>query len=155
MIQPSDVVQLLTRWWFVYDNALFAEWPELWASEAHFSVRTDTGTTSYEDFVNADLRGREDVLAWQTDHRMHSPHPLRHSATNVHLVRADGATADFRSYIWVSQIVGGSPSALSTAIVHGSVVLEDDLLRIADLTVVLDTEDSTVLADKDLVPPVA
>lgn len=148
MIQPSDAVQLLTKWWFAYDNALFDEWPDMWSSEPHFSCRTDTGKTAYEEFVNADVNGRDEVLAWQTDHRVNSPHPLRHNGTNVHLTSADDATADFRSYIWVTQIVGGSPSPLSTAIVHGSVVLEDGALRISDLNVVLDTEDSTVLAEK-------
>ena len=88
------------------------------------------------------------MIAWQTDHRMHSPHPLRHNGQNVHLVRADDTTADFRSYIWVTQIVGGSPSPLSTAIVHGSVVVEDGDLKISDLNVVLDTEDSTPLVEK-------
>ncbi len=48
----------------------------------------------------------------------------------------------------MTQIVGGSPSPLSTAIVHGSLVLEDGMLRISDLNVVLDTENSTVLAEK-------
>jgi 3-phenylpropionate/cinnamic acid dioxygenase small subunit len=153
MIQPSDAVQLLTKWWFAYDNALFDEWPEMWSSEAHFSCRTDTGQTAYEEFVNADVRGRDEVLAWQTDHRVNSPHPLRHNGTNVHLTRADDTTADFRSYIWVTQILGGSPSPLSTAIVHGSLVLEGGELRISDLNVVLDTEDSTVLAEKQAAAP--
>jgi hypothetical protein len=79
---------------------------------------------------------------------MRSPHPLRHNGQNVHLTRADDAGADFRSYIWVTQIVGGSPSPLSTAIVEGSLAIEDGVLKIADLNVVLDTEDSTVLAEK-------
>jgi hypothetical protein len=148
MIQPADVQQLISRWWFAYDNALFDEWPAMWAGDAHFSCRTDTGKTAFEEFVNADAVGRDAVIAWQTDHRMHSPHPLRHNGENVHLVRADEGSADFRSYIWVTQIVGGSPAPLSTAIVHGSVVAEGGTLRISDLNVVLDTEDSTVLAEK-------
>jgi hypothetical protein len=148
MIQPADAQQLILKWWFAYDNALFDEWPEMWTSDAHFSCRTDTGTTAYEEFVNADAVGREAVIAWQTDHRLNSPHPLRHNGENVHLVDADDTTARFRSYIWVTQILGGAPSPLSTAIVHGTVAVEDGVLRIADLNVVLDTEDSTVLAEK-------
>jgi len=148
MIEPADVQQLIGKWWFAYDNALFDEWPAMWASEARFSCRTDTGRTAFEEFVNADVRGRDAVLAWQTDHRLHSPHPLRHHGENVHLVRADADSADFRSYIWVTQIVGGSPAPLSTAIVNGSVRLDDGALRISALEVVLDTEDSTVLVDK-------
>jgi hypothetical protein len=148
MIQPADAQQLINTWWFAYDNAYFDEWKGMWTADAHFSCRTDTGTTAFEEFVNADARGRDEVLVWQTDHRLHSPHPLRHNGENVHLTRADDTTADFRSYIWVTQIVGGAPSPLSTAIVHGSVAIEDGVLKIADLNVVLDTEDSTVLAEK-------
>jgi len=148
VIQPSDVQQLVLEWWFAYDNALFDEWPDLWATDAHFSCRTDTGTTAYEEFVNADVVGNASVMAWQTEHRLQSPHPLRHSGQNVHLTRSDDRSAEFRSYIWVTQIVDGSPSPLSTAIVHGSVVVEDEVLRISDLNVVLDTEDSTPLGEK-------
>jgi hypothetical protein len=149
MIQPADVQQLISKWWFAYDNALFDEWPEMWAKDAHFSCRTDTGTTNYEEFVNADVDGRDAVLVWQTEHRLGSPHPLRHGGENVHLMNPAESTSDFRSYIRVSQIISGSPSHLSTAIVHGSVTMEDGVLKIADLNVVLDTEDSTVLAEKE------
>ncbi len=152
MIQPADAQQLINTWWFAYDNALFDEWPGMWSEDAHFSCRTDTGMTAFEEFVNADARGRDALLAWQTDHRLHSPHPLRHNAENVHLTRADDTSADFRSYIWVTQIVGGAPSPLSTAIVHGSLVVEDGVLKLSDLNVVLDTEDSTVLAEKQSGP---
>jgi hypothetical protein len=148
MIQPADAQQLMTRWWFAYDQALFDEWPEMWTSDAHFSCRTDTGATAFEEFVNADAVGRDAVLAWQTDHRLHSPDPLRHHGTNVHLTRADDVSAEYRSYIWVTQIVDGSPAPLSTAIVHGSLAIEDGELKICDLNVVLDTEDSTTLAEK-------
>jgi hypothetical protein len=148
MIQNADVEHLIARWWFAYDNALFDEWPELWASDAHFTCRTDTGKTNFEEFVNAAVSGRVDVLAWQKQHRLDSPHPLRHSGANVHITTATEFDANFRSYIWVTQILGGSPSPLSTAIVDGSVRVEDGVLRIAELNVILDTEDSTVLAEK-------
>ena len=42
----------------------------------------------------------------------------------------------------------GRPSILSTAPVTGSVRIEDGELRIAELIVTLDTEDSTVLGDR-------
>ncbi len=148
MIQPADVQQLMAHWWFAYDNACFDEWKDLWTRDAHFSCRTDTGTTAFEEFVTADAQGLDAVMAWQTDHRLQSPEPLRHGAENVHVLNATATTADYRSYIRVSQIVEGQVSNLSTAIVHGSVAIEDGALKIADLNVVLDTEDSTVLAEK-------
>lgn len=151
MITVADVQQLLHQWWFAYDGALFDEWPGLWTRDAHFSCRSDTGTTAFEEFVTADAVGIDAVLAWQTDHRLHSPHPLRHGAENVHLTSANDSRAEFRSYIRVSHIVGGKVVDLSTAIVHGSVAVEDGVLRLADLNTVLDTEDSTVLATKGIV----
>lgn len=151
MIQPADVQQLLNHWWFAYDNALFDEWPAMWTADAHFSCRSDTGRTAFEEFVTADAQGHDAVLAWQTDHRMHSPHPLRHGGENIHVVDQGDDRATFRSYIRVSQIVGGQVANLSTGIVHGSVAVEDGVLRIADLNVVLDTEDSSVLVTKEAI----
>ena len=109
--------------------------------DVHFSCRTDSGATDYEEFVRADYRGRDAVMAWQTDHREHSPYPLRHNGTNVHVVEQRANEATFSSYIFVSQIVGGV-SPLSTAIVNGAVRVEDDALRISALEVVLDTMES-------------
>ncbi|MCD9624307.1 nuclear transport factor 2 family protein [Rhabdothermincola salaria] len=148
MIQPADVQNLLGKWWFAYDNALFDEWPAMFTSDAHFTCRTDTGTTDYEEFVRADVSGHADVLAWQTQHRLDSPHPLRHNGENVHLTSASDDEAAFRSYIWVTQIVGGAPSPLSTAIVDGTVRVEEGELRIGELNVILDTQESIVLAER-------
>ena len=148
MIHPADVHELVAHWWFAYDNALFDEWPSLFSADARFTCRTDTGTTPYEEFVRADVAGRDAVLDWQTRHRLASPHPLRHHGENVHLTSASETGADFRSYIWVTQIVDGSPSPLSTAVVSGRVLVEDGQLRIDRLDVVLDTEDSTILAER-------
>jgi hypothetical protein len=148
MIHPADVHELLAHWWFAYDNALFDEWPPMLTSDVRFTCRTDTGRTNYEEFVNADFTGRDEVLAWQTEHRLGSPYPLRHNGENVHLTSRSATEAAFRSYIWVTQIVGGSPSPLSTAIVDGRVAVEDGELRIAEMNVVLDTDDSTLLAER-------
>ena len=92
--------------------------------------------------MRADVRGRPAVLAWQEDHRRHSPYPLRHNGTNVHIAGADADGVDFRSYIFVTQIVGGAVSNLSTGRVTGRIRREDDVLRFAGLHVVLDTLES-------------
>jgi hypothetical protein len=148
VIQFADVQNLIGAWWFVYDNALFDEWPAKFTDDAHFVCRTDTGTTVFEEFVRADVTGRDAVLEWQTQHRMGSPDPLRHNGENVHLTSRSDAEASFRSYIWVTQIVGGTPAPLSTAIVEGKVRLDDGSLRISELIVVLDTRDSVVLSER-------
>jgi hypothetical protein len=146
MIDCSAVQNLVMGWWFDYDQGNFDAWPGYFTADAHFSCRTDTGKTDYEEFVNADINGREAVLEWQTDHRKNSPYPLRHNGMNVHVTSATETEAEFRSYIFVTQIVGGGVSNLSTAIVLGRARTEDGALRLADLRVVLDTADSEVFS---------
>jgi hypothetical protein len=147
MIEPAAVQDLMGRWWWNYDEGNFDVLAGLLADDAHFSCRTDTGTTDYEEFVRADYSGRDAVMAWQTDHRRHSPYPLRHNGTNVHIVEQEGDEARFSSYIFVSQIVGGV-SPLSTAIVNGRVRRAGSSLLLAELEVVLDTMDSKPFAER-------
>jgi hypothetical protein len=141
MIEPAALQDVMARWWWNYDEGNFEVLRSLLTDDAHFTCRTDSGTTDYEDFVRADYKGRDAVMAWQTDHRLHSPYPLRHNGTNIHIVEQLGEEAGFSSYIFVSQIVGGV-SPLSTAIVQGRVRREGDELRLAELHVVLDTMES-------------
>ena len=142
MIEPAAVQDLVARWWWNYDEGEFDVLTSLLTEDVHFSCRTDSGTTDYEEFVRADHSGRDAVMAWQTDHRLHSPYPLRHNGTNVHIIEQSSDEASFSSYIFVSQIVGGV-SPLSTAIVNGRVRREGDALLLAELEVVLDTIEST------------
>jgi hypothetical protein len=141
MIEPAAVQDLVGRWWWNYDEGNFDVLTSLLTADAHFTCRTDSGTTAYEDFVRADHSGRDAVMAWQTDHRRDSPYPLRHNGTNVHVVEHSDDEATFASYITVSQIAGGV-APLSTAIVTGRVRREGDAVRLAELHVVLDTTDS-------------
>jgi len=147
VITPSDVQDLVARWWRNYDEGNFDVLTALLTGDAHFSCRTDSGTTDYEAFVRADHRGREAVMAWQVDHRMHSPYPLRHHGTNVHVVDRGDDESGFSSYLFVSQIAGGV-SPLSTAIVNGRVRREGDALLLAELEVVLDTIDSRPFSER-------
>jgi hypothetical protein len=148
MIQPGEAHELLGRWWWHYDAGDFDVLPALLAGDVHFTCRTDTGATVYEDFVRADVRGRDDVAAWQTEHRRQSPHPLRHNATNVHVTAQREGEADYASYLFVTHIVDGAVANLSTGLVTGTVREEDGALRIAALHVVLDTQDSVVFATR-------
>jgi hypothetical protein len=149
VIDATSLHELIGRWWWDYDEGNFDVFPDYFVSDAHFTCRTDTGTTDYEEFVRADVRGREAVVAWQVDHRTHSPYPLRHNGTNVHLVDVRGREADFASYILVTQIAGGV-SPLSTATVTGTVREEDGALRLAALHVVLDTSESVAFGERRL-----
>ena len=93
----STMQDLVARWWLNYDEGNFDVLAELLTEDAHFTCRTDTGTTDYEEFVRSDLPGRAEVMAWQTDHRINSPYPLRHNAANVHVVEDRGDEATFAS----------------------------------------------------------
>ena len=147
MVEPAALQQLIARWWFNYDEGHFETLHELLAEDAHFMCRSDTGATEYEEFIRADVHGRAEVMAWQTDHRRNSPYPLRHNGSNVHLVDVDGHEARFESYIFVTQIVDGTPSNLSSGICRGAVRDEGGTLRICELEVVLDTMSSVLFTD--------
>jgi hypothetical protein len=147
MITLTDVQGVLGHWWYAYDQGDFDVLPTLLTDDIHFSCESDTGTTPFEDFIRADQHGRDDVMAWQTDHRLNSPYPLRHSGTNIHLTRVAGEEADFASYIVVTQIVEGAVSPLSTGLARGTVRREGDVLRIARLRITLDTQSSIPLVE--------
>ena len=147
MIDSTVLMELLGRWWFSYDEGHFDVLASLLTDDAHFTCRTDTGATDYEEFVRADHAGRDAVLDWQRQHRLDSPYPLRHMGQNLH-VTGDGDETIFSSYIFVTQIVAGQVSNLSTGIVTGSARLEDGRARISTLNVILDTESSFVFKEK-------
>jgi hypothetical protein len=147
MMTLTDVQGVIAHWWFAYDQGDFATLTDLLTDDVHFSCESDTGTTPFEAFIRCDTRGRPEVMAWQTDHRLNSPYPLRHNATNIHLTRTESEEADFASYIFVSQIVEGAVSPLSTGLVRGTVRRQDDAVRIADLRVTLDTMSSIPLTE--------
>ena len=147
-IDPIAAQQLVSRWWCAYDEGEFAVLEELLDDDATFRCRTDTGTTSFEDFVRADARGREEILRWQTQHRLDSPYPLRHHATNFHLTGRDGDRARFRHYLAVTQVKDFFPVAVPAGVVTGEIrELGDGSMQLTELEVVLDTMDSVPLRE--------
>jgi hypothetical protein len=147
-VDPIAAQQLLARWWSAYDEGEFDVLTELLDESATFRCRTDTGATDFEDFVRAEAHGREQVVTWQTQHRLDSPYPLRHHATNFHLTGTDGGEAGFRHYLSVTQVQDVFPTPVPGGVVNGAVRLQEDgSLRIADLEVVLDTMTSVPLRE--------
>ena len=142
MIGIAEILDVVGKWWCNYDEGHFDVLAALLTDDTRFSCRTDTGTTDFEDFVRADVRGRDAVMAWQEDHRTNSPYPLRHNGTNVHVVAQRGDEATFGSYIFVTHITDSGVTNLSTAIVNGTVRRVGDAVLIAELEVVLDTRTS-------------
>lgn len=145
MIDIAAVNELVGCWWFNYDQGNFDVLETLLTDDVHFSCRTDSGNTAYEEFVRSDNRGRDAVMAWQREHRLDSPYPLRHMGLNVHLTGQRGAETTFSSYIFVTQIVDGSVSNLSTAIVNGAARHDGERVRLSEVEVVLDTTSSVPL----------
>jgi SnoaL-like domain len=147
VISLDDIQNIIASWWFDYDQGNFDTFPGYFTADAHFSCRSDSGQTAFEEFVTADVSGRDEVVAWQIEHRSNSPYPLRHNGTNVHLTERDDQGAAFRSYIFVTQVVAGSVVPLASGLCLGSARREDGLLRLADLRVVLDFTDSRLFSE--------
>jgi hypothetical protein len=148
VIEPSAVSNLLSRWWWSYDEGHFDFLEAHLTDDAHFVCRTDTGAADWEEFVRADEHGRDAFMAWQVEHRLDSPYPLRHSATNIHVIDQRDDEATFAHYIHVTHVIGGSPAALPGGMVSGTVRRVDGHLRVSELVVVLDTIESAMFKDQ-------
>jgi hypothetical protein len=144
----AEIGDLLARWWYRYDEGRIDELRDLLTADATFRVRTDTGTTDYEDFVRTDLAGPDQICFWQAEHRASSPYPLRHMTTNVGVEATDGDAASFTSYLLVTQVVGGLPAPVPGGVVHGTVRRTGDGLRLSAFELVLDTQDSVPLKER-------
>lgn len=147
MVNYADVADVLGRWWYNYDEGNFEVLHGLLTDDVHFTCRSATGTSAYEEFIRADVRGRDAVMAWQIDHRRGSPFPLRHNGTNVHIVERDSDSATFGSYIAVTHMVNGTPALLPAGRVDGRVRAVDGVPLLAEMHVILDTEDSVPFSD--------
>jgi hypothetical protein len=147
LIEPAAVQNLVARWWWSYDDGAFDFLESHVTDDVHFGCRTDTGNAEWEDFVRADVRGRDAFMDWQVQHRVDSPYPLRHSGTNVHIVERRGNEATFACYVVVTHVADGRVAHLPGGMVNGTVRLVDGELRISELEVVLDTMDSVPFRD--------
>jgi hypothetical protein len=144
----AEITELLAQWWHRYDEGQIAELAPYLTEDATFRTRTDTGTTDWEEFVRSDLRGRDEILAWQEGHRAASPHPLRHMTLNVAVDRSEGDTADFRSYLLVTQVLGGCPAPIPSGVLWGTARRTDAGLQLRHFELVLDTQESIPLQDR-------
>ena len=133
---------LLAGWWYAYDQGEFADWPTYFTRGARFSCRSDSGRTPFEEFLRADANGRDEVVAWNEQHRRASPYPLRHNAANVHVTASRRGEADFRSYIFVTHVAAGAVANLASGTCTGTAKLAEGRVRLADLRLVLDFTDS-------------
>lgn len=144
-------IELVHRWWFDYDEGHLDRLAPLLDDEVHSSSRTDTGTHPHEDFIRSDQHGREASLAWTIDHRRHSPYPLRHNQTNLHVVAERGDEIDLAGYLVVSRTTGGRPEVMSTGISRWTLRWTDDGYRILRKETVLDSAESVEFRSSALV----
>lgn len=133
------VHEFIHRYWFHYDEGRLEVIAGLLLDDCHLSSRTETGQHPYEEFIASDNHGREAAMAWTKDHRMHSPYPLRHNATNVFVAEERGDEVDVESYLFVTQIIDQKPSPLSSGIVHWTLTRTDDGYKVKRKDVVLDS----------------
>jgi hypothetical protein len=147
-IDVAAAGQVLARWWCAYDAGRFEELGELLDEDVTFRCRTDTGTTDFEEFVRAEGTGRDKVLRWQIAHRLDSPYPLRHHATNFHVTEMAEDRLRFCHYLAVTQVKDVFPTPVPGGVVEGALRRQGDgTWRIAELVVVLDTMDSVPLRE--------
>lgn len=148
MITWAEVSELMGRWWVDYDEGDFDALRSMVSDDARLTCRSATGTSAYEEFITADISGIDEFMNWQIAHRTGSPYPLRHVGSNLHLVERSEDSASFRSYITVTHMVGGAPTLLPAGMANGRVARVRDELRLAELNVVLDTEDSVLFSER-------
>jgi hypothetical protein len=134
--------EFIHRYWYTYDEGHLEVLAGFLTDDCHLSSRTETGQHPFEEFIRSDNQGRDAAMAWTKDHRRHSPYPLRHNATNVHVVAERGDELDVESYLLVTQIVDRKPSTLSSGLVHWTLQLTDDGYRVLRKDVVLDSIES-------------
>ncbi|GCD95974.1 nuclear transport factor 2 family protein [Embleya hyalina] len=139
MHDKIEVHELLHRWWFVYDEGEFDTWERMFTDDVWFTSRTDTGDHPFEEFIAADRRGRVDVLDWQLMHRLASPYPLRHHATDIHVTGHTDTDVSLASYLYVTSVEERMPTHVAGGIVRATVRRVGDGYRFAEVHVVLDT----------------
>lgn len=144
-ISLCDLQELVAGFWHHYDEWNAEDIVARLAENVHYTGRSDTGASAFEDMLRADLHGRDETMAWLTEHRHQSPYPLRHNSTNLFRTGQDGEVTNARCYIFVTVIANSVPVAASSGIVNLAVTRGPAGLQFTSLEVVLDTQESAIL----------
>ena len=139
--------EFVHRWWFDYDEGHLDRLAGLVTDDCRLRSRTERGDHPHEAFIASDNTGAEAAMAWTREHRRHSPYPLRHQASNVHVVAERGDEIDLASYLLVTVIVDRNPEPLSGGIVHWTLRRTDDGYRLVTKEVVLDSIESIAFSE--------
>lgn len=146
-ISLAELQEFVAEFWFHYDEAHYDELGARYAEDIHYSSRSDTGASPFEELLTADLHGRDEAIAWLVKHRKASPHPLRHNVINIFRTATTGHVTTARFYLLVSHIANSVPFINSTAVVDVGVRRGPAGLQFTKMEVVLDTRESVLLSE--------
>lgn len=138
-ITQPELQEFVAGFWYHYDEAHYDELAARYADDVRYLTRSDSGASPFEDLMSPELRGRDAVMDWLSQHREQSPYPLRHHATNVHRTGTDGGLTRARFYILVNQIVNYVPFAVSSGVANIAVQRGARGLEFTEMDIVLDT----------------
>ncbi|OBK74757.1 nuclear transport factor 2 family protein [Mycobacterium sp. 1164985.4] len=146
-ITLSEVQEFIAAFWYHYDQGHFAELGARLGEEMEYLSRSDSGNCPFEDLLAAELHGKDETLAWLTQHRNENPYPLRHHATNVFRTGVDGDVTTARFYLYVNQVTNNVPFDVSSGVVDVGIRRAGDGLVFTSMTVILDAEDSVTFSE--------
>lgn len=146
-ITLPELQEFIAGFWYHYDEAHYDELAACYAEDVHYLTRSDSGASPFEELMSPELRGRDAVMDWLSEHREQSPYPLRHHATNVHRTGIDGDITRARFYLLVNQISEFVPFAVSSGVVEVGVRHGANRLEFSEMEVVLDTQNSVLLSE--------
>ncbi|MFV9636665.1 nuclear transport factor 2 family protein [Mycobacterium neumannii] len=146
-ITLSEVQEFIAAFWYHYDQGHFAELGARLGDEMEYLSRSDSGNCPFEDLLAAELHGKDETLAWLTQHRNENPYPLRHHATNVFRTGVNGDVTTARFYLYVNQVTNNVPFDVSSGVVDVGIRREGDGLVFTSMTVILDAEDSVTFSE--------
>jgi hypothetical protein len=146
-ITLSELQEFIAGFWYHYDEAHYDELAARCAQDVRYVTRSDSGASPFEELMSPELRHRDAVTKWLSDHRKQSPYPLRHHATNVHRIGTNGEVTRARFYIFVNQIANFVPFAVSSGVANVGVRRGANGLEFTDMDIVLDTTNSVLLSE--------
>jgi hypothetical protein len=146
-ITLAELQEFIAGFWYHYDEAHYDELSVCYAEDVRYLTRSDSGSSPFEELMSPELRGRDAVVRWLSEHREQSPYPLRHHSTNVHRTAIDGDITRARFYILVNQIANFVPFAVSSGVISVGIRRDAAGLVFTEMEVVLDTQNSVLLSE--------
>ena len=146
-ITLAELQEFIAKFWYDYDEANRDEMAAAYAENVRYHSRSDSGASPFEELMSPVLHGRDAVMEWLFSHRLESPYPLRHHATNIHRTGVEGDIARARFYILVNQIANYVPFAVSSGIASIAARRTESGLEFTEMEVVLDTTNSVLLSE--------